>query len=101
MIILASFDTFWSGLLSFFIFATVGIVLTFFVGGMLIDPIWATGTTLEHGDEATYQAMQGGGQINWFVNLYYLIGIGSSILGAVIFGQSVVKRVRQDRYVYR
>jgi len=96
---MASFDTFWSGLLSFFIFATVGLVLTFVIGGILIDSLYEVGVDLPHGDEAVYLAMQG--QLPWFMNLYYLVGIGSSILGAIIFGQSIVKRVRRDKYTYR
>ena len=93
---MASFDTFWAGLLSFFIFAMVGIFLTFFVGGMLIDPIYAAGEKLPHGDEATYTQMQA--PLPWFMNMFYLVGIGSSIIGAVIFGQSIIKRVRRDQY---
>ena len=91
-------------MLCFFIFATVGYVLAVFVGGMLLDPLYTLGSdneTLPHGDEETYTAMQGGGQIFWFINMYYLVAIGSGILGALIFGQSIVKRVRQDKYKYR
>ncbi len=96
---MASFSTFWYGMLSFFIFATVGVFLTFFVGGMIIDPIWNQSEKLPHGDEETYQAMQA--PLPWFMNLYYLVGVGSSVIGAVIFGQAVVKRVRQDQYMWR
>lgn len=96
---MAQFSTFWAGFLAFMVFATVGIVITLILGGMFLDPIYDVGRGLPHGDETTYNKMQQ--PIFWYINLYYFVGIGSSVLGAVIFGQSVVKKVRVSQYVYR
>ena len=96
---MAQFSTFWAGFIAFVIFATIGIILTFILGGMVLDQIYDIGIGLPHGDEETYSQMQA--ELPWFMNLYYLVGIGSSILGAIIFGQAIVKRVRTGQYEYR
>jgi ABC-type antimicrobial peptide transport system permease subunit len=96
---MAQFNTFWSGFLAFFIFGLIGFILTFLIGGMLIDPLYEVGRGLPHGCETTYQ--QVAAPLPWFINMYYAIGYGSSILGALIFGQAIVKRVRVSKYETR
>ena len=96
---MAQFRTFWAGLIAFIIFATVGVILTLFIGGMIIDPTYDAAISLPHGCETTYVKMQS--VLPWYMNLYYVIGYCSSILGALIFGQSVVKKVRMSQYEYR
>ena len=96
---MAQFSTFWAGVIAFFLFNLVGFVLTFYVGGMLLDPVYTAGMDLPHGCETTYATMQA--PLPWFLNGYYAIGICCSLLGSVIFGQAIVKRVRVSRYEYR
>jgi hypothetical protein len=39
-------------------------------------------------------------QVYWFINLYYVIMYLIPVIGAAIFGQSIIKKVRTDRYNY-
>lgn len=92
---MANFSTFWAGMLVAFIFWMVAFILAFY-GGYLIDSVYKNSAGLPHGDEATYQKMQS--NLPWFTNLYYLVAAGCAVIGAIVFGQSIVKQVRISRY---
>jgi hypothetical protein len=95
---MANFSTFWAGMLVFFIFEMVAVILVFY-GGMMIDKVYNQTATLPHGDEVTYQKMQH--ELPWFTNMYYLVAGFCALLGAVVFGQSIVKQIRESQYTYR
>ena len=100
---MATFSTFWWGFLVFVIFCVAGLIMSFW-GGFFLDSIIEETSTLPHqchgtGDTGIGCQMQQ--DIYWFINLYYLVCYIIPVLGAVIFGQSIVKRVRMSQYDYR
>lgn len=95
---MADFSTFWAGFTVFIICCIVGLVMSW-VGGGLIDRMHEEAKTLPYADSDMTEAMQG--DIYWFINAYYLITYLIPVLGAIIFGQSILKRVRTSRYTWR
>jgi hypothetical protein len=95
---LATFSTFWWGFLAFAIF-TVGGLLMAFWGGYFIDLMHDhVSQTLPYQDTPMATTMQR--DIYWFINLYYLACDCMPVIGAAIWGQSIVKRVRTGAYSY-
>lgn len=90
-----TFSTFWWGFVAFLLFCVVGLILTFF-GGYLIDYI--------HEDSASWPGQDSNfandslWTVYWFINCYYFVCYCIPVLGAIIFGQSLVKRVRMSGY---
>lgn len=93
---MTTFSTFWWGFLAFVVFCVAGLIMAFW-GGFLIDTVFEQSHNLPNQDTPTAYAMQR--DIYWFVNLYYFICYLIPVLGAVIFGQSIVKRVRGSTYL--
>lgn len=93
---LATFSTFWWGFIAFIIFTVAGLIMAFF-GGMIIDMFTnQIAQTLPYQDTAMAVLMQR--DIYWFINFYYLACDLMPVLGAAIWGQSIVKRVRTGAY---
>jgi hypothetical protein len=90
-----TFSTFWWGFLAFFLFCVIGLIMSFW-GGYLIDIVheksvdWP-GQDSDFADNSLWT-------VYWFINLYYFICYCIPVLGAIIFGQSLVKRVRVSGY---
>lgn len=93
-----TFTTFWWGFLAFIIFCVAGLLMSFW-GGTFIDIMHEKAITMPGHDSDFSNNSQW--MVYWFINLYYLIMYCIPILGAVIFGQSIVKRVRTSSYTYR
>jgi hypothetical protein len=95
---MAEFTTFYWGFLTFIICCGIGLIMSFF-GGQFIDTMVNMQSELP-GHDSSF-ATQTEGQVYWFINLYYLLMYCIPILGAIIFGQAIIKRVRQSQYTYR
>ena len=95
---MAEFGTFYFGFLAFVICCLVGLVMSW-IGGGLIDTLHETGKDLPGSDSDFANDTQG--QVYWAMNLYYFLMYVIPVIGAVIFGQSILKRVRQSRYEWR
>jgi len=93
-----SFTTFYWGFLVFIIACVSGLIMAYF-GGWFMDTMLIHAMTLP-GHDSNF-AIQTQDQVWWFVNLYYFIMYCIPVLGAVIWGQSIVKRVRTSEYTYR
>jgi hypothetical protein len=95
---LATFSTFWWGFLAFIIFTVGGLIMAFF-GGMILDLFTnQIAQTLPYQNTPMAAYMQQ--DIYWFINFYYLACDVMPVLGAAIWGQSIVKRVRTGAYMY-
>lgn len=96
---MAVFSIFWDGFLVFIICCAIGFTMSYF-GGKMIDEIheWKVQHPLP-GDTSNFY-IQSHNQVYWFINLYYALMYCIPALGALIFGQSIIKRVRTDRYRY-
>lgn len=94
---MATFSTFWWGFLTFIIFCVGGLVMGFW-GGYLLDTVVEESNHLPYQNTPMAATMQT--DINWFINLFYFICYLIPVIGAVIFGQSIVKRVRMSTYSY-
>jgi hypothetical protein len=93
---LTTFSTFWWGFVAFIIFTVAGLIMAFF-GGMILDLFTnEIAQTLPYQDTAMAEKMQQ--DIFWFINFYYLACDLMPVLGAAIWGQSIVKRVRTGSY---
>lgn len=95
---MAEFTTFYWGFLFFLLCCGVGLIMAFF-GGQFIDMMINKQSDFP-GHDSSF-ALQSENQVYWFVNLYYAVTYFIPILGAIIFGQSVIKRVRQSAYTWR
>jgi len=95
---LAAFSTFWAGFVVFIICCTIGLVMAFWGGGF-IDRMIDMQSDLP-GSTSDFAA-DTEDQVYWFVNLYYFVMYCIPILGAVIWGQAIIKRVRESQYSYR
>ena len=95
---MATFSTFWWGFLAFCICCVTGLILSF-LGGYFIEILHEQAITLP-GHDSDF-AVQTQGNVYWYINLFYFVCYCIPILGAVIFGQSVVKRVRVSGYGFR
>lgn len=93
-----SFTTFYWGFLVFLIACVSGLIMSYF-GGWFLDTMLTTAITLPAHDSNF--AIQSQDQVWWFTNLFYFICYCIPVLGAVIWGQSIVKRVRVGSYEYR
>jgi hypothetical protein len=93
-----SFTTFYWGFLVFIIACVSGLIMSYF-GGWFLDTMLTMAITLPGHDSHFAENSQD--QVWWFVNMYYLIMYCIPVLGAVIWGQSIVKRVRTSTYTYR
>ena len=100
---MAQTSTFFAGMLAFFIFCGTGLILTYVGGGLIIDNLHEMSVNGDipppPAETDLTQAMRG--DLYWFINLFYFVCYGVSILGGVIFGQAIVKRIRMGEYVYR
>lgn len=93
---LTTFSTFWWGFVAFIIFTIAGLIMAFF-GGMVLDIFTnQIAQTLPYQNTAMATYMQK--DIYWFINFYYLACDIMPVLGAAIWGQSIVKRVRTGSY---
>lgn len=94
-----SFGIFWLGFVAFIIFTVGGLIMAFF-GGYFIDTITSHATLekIPMQDAPIATTMQQ--DIFWFINLYYFVCDMMPVMGAVIWGQSIVKRVRTGAYYY-
>lgn len=95
---MAEFTTFWFGFITFIICCVIGLIMSFW-GGQFIDIIVNKQADMP-GHDSSF-AEQTEDQVYWFINLYYFLMYCIPILGAVIFGQAIIKRVRQSQYTYR
>ena len=93
-----SFTTFYWGCLTFFIFCLAGLIMSYF-GGWMLDLLLIKAITLPGHDSDFANDSQY--LVYWFTNLYYLVCYLIPILGAIIFGESIVKRVRTSEYSWR
>ena len=90
-----TFSTFWWGFVAFFLFCVVGLIMSFW-GGYLIDMIHDESTDWPGQDSDFADGSLW--LVYWFINMYYFVCYCIPVLGAVIFGQSLVKRVRVSGY---
>jgi hypothetical protein len=95
---IATFTTFWWGFIAFLICCVCGLFLAFW-GGYFIDVMHEQAITLP-GHDSSF-ALNSEWLVYWYINAYYLVCYVIPVLGAVIFGQSIVKRVRASQYSYR
>jgi hypothetical protein len=97
---MAVFSIFWDGFLVFIICCAIGFIMSY-SGGKVIDEIheWKVKTPLPGDTSDFYVATHN--QVYWFINLYYALMYGIPVLGAAIFAQSIIKRVRSSQYTYR
>lgn len=95
---MAEFNTFYWGFLAFVICCVCAFVMSW-SGGYLIDKLHEDSSTFPGHDSNFAQQTQG--QIYFYINLYYLIMYILPVLGAIIWGQAIIKRVRQSAYQYR
>lgn len=95
---MANFSTFYWGMLAFFICCAVGFCMSF-AGGFVIDSVHSKMIDAP-GHDSNF-AIQTESQVYWFINLYYLVMYAIPIIGGLIFGQSILKKVRETDYVYR
>lgn len=95
---MAEFGTFYYGFLAFVLCCGIGLTMSY-LGGGLIDNLHEKAKTMPGADSDFAQKTQS--QIYWFINLYTLLMYCIPVLGAIIFGQSILKRVRQSRYTWR
>jgi hypothetical protein len=95
---MATYSTFWWGFLAFVIFTVAGLIMAYF-GGYIIDLFTGSiAQTLPYQNTPLATQMQQ--DIYWFINLYYLACDIMPVLGAAIWGQSIVKRVRTGAYSF-
>ena len=100
---MAIFDSFWAGFAFFIICCIIGFLLSY-GGGKIVDEIHQK--ALDAGvlkDDASMNDYQAGtqGTLYFFINYYYLLCYIIPVFGAIVFGQSIVKRVRTSQYTYR
>jgi hypothetical protein len=95
---MAEFSTFWAGFLFFLMCCVVTIIMAFY-GGNFIDIMHNQQQILPGHDSDFATAAEG--QVYWWINLYYAIMYMIPILGAVVWGQSIIKRVRESQYTWR
>jgi hypothetical protein len=93
-----SFTTFYWGFLVFIIACVCGLIMSYF-GGWFLDMMLIKSMTLP-GHDSDF-ALSTENLVWWYVNMYYFIMYCIPILGAVIWGQSIVKRVRTGAYDFR
>jgi hypothetical protein len=80
------------------IFTVAGLIMAYF-GGYIIDLFTGSiAQTLPYQNTPLATQMQQ--DIYWFINLYYLACDIMPVLGAAIWGQSIVKRVRTGAYSF-
>lgn len=96
---MAVFSVFWDGFLVFILCCAIGFTMSYF-GGKVIDTVheWKADHPMDSDTSDFYKASKD--QVYWFINLYYLLMYAIPIGGAAIFGQSIIKRQRVDRYRY-
>jgi hypothetical protein len=70
-----------------------------FYGGYFIDYMVNMQSELP-GHDSNF-ATQTEGLVYTYINLYYAVMYCIPILGAVIFGQAILKRVRTSQFTYR
>jgi hypothetical protein len=92
---MATYSTFWYGFLAFVIFCVAGLLMSFW-GGYMIDTLHEKAITMP-GHDSNF-AVQTQWMVYWFINYYFLVMYCIPIMGAIIFGQSIVKRVRMSQY---
>ena len=85
-------------MLAFFICCAIGLTMSF-MGGYVIDTVHEK--MLDAPGSDSDFAQQSEGMVYFFINTYYLLTYAIPALGAIIFGQSIIKRVRQSDFVYR
>jgi len=95
---MADMGTFWYGFLAFILCCAVGLTLSW-SGGYVIDTIHEKMLDAPGHDSDFATANES--NVYWAINMYYLIMYGVPVIGAIIFGQSIVKRVRKDQFTYR
>lgn len=93
-----SFTTFYWGFIVFLICCVSGLIMSYF-GGQFLDTMMIEAITLP-GHDSNF-AIQSQDQVWWYVNLFYFICYCIPVLGSVIWGQAIVKRVRVGSYEYR
>ena len=71
-----------------------------YFGGKVIDDVheWKVQHPLEGDNSDFYKNTNG--QVYFFINLFYVLMYIIPVLGAAIFAQSIIKKVRSDRYNY-
>lgn len=100
---MAIFDSFWAGFTIFVLCCIVGFLMSY-GGGRIVDEVHERAIqagVLE--PDGSMNAFQSGTQstLYFFINYYYLICYIIPVFGALIWGQSIVKRVRSTQYTYR
>ena len=87
-------SSFWLGVCVFFTFCLGGLIMSS-AGGLMLDKIIEDTQDLPyqcHGTGDTGIGCQMQGDVNFFINYYYLICYMIPVLGAVLFFQSAMKR---------
>jgi hypothetical protein len=95
---MAEFNTFWFGFLTFIICCVIAIVMSFYGGGF-IDMLHDKQKDMPGHDSDFAEATED--QVYFFINLYYFVMYCIPVLGALIWGQAIIKRVRQSQYTWR
>lgn len=100
---MAVFESFWSGFAIFIICCLIGFFMSY-AGGKVIDTVHETAINASMlKSDATMNDYQAGtqGTLYFFINFYYFLMYAIPVAGTLIWGQSIVKRVRSSQYTYR
>lgn len=99
---MATFISFWAGFTIFVTCCAVAFVMSY-AGGKVIDTVHEraldAGILKSPGTANEYQ-LGTEPMLNFIINFYYFIMYALPVFGALVFGQSIMVRLRQDRYTY-
>lgn len=95
---MAEFSTFWAGFLFFMMCCVVAIIMAFY-GGNFIDIMHNQQQNLPGHDSNFAEVAED--QVYFFINLYFLLMYCIPVLGGVVWGQAIIKRVRESQYTWR
>ena len=101
-----SFQSFLTGFVLFIAAITVGIVMSWCVGGIL-DGFYSnelngqplvSDSLLEYAASPVYDDMAGLGVVTYYVNLFYALCYFLPLMGAIMFYQSIFRDASQETY---